>query len=112
MPFVYPWYIYYSKIIIGGEGCSDISDAVRLFKPKIVVYDFAAGLVKYMKNIDAEFFHNGDGLPGGGEDDFIQTIKLVALNCGDKQKTYPLLCSWEDLLRKQGCFALIYDFHS
>jgi len=30
-------FIYYSKVIMGGEGSSDIADAIRLFSPKVVV---------------------------------------------------------------------------
>jgi hypothetical protein len=104
-------FIYYSKIIIGGEGCSDVADAVRLFQPKIVVYDYAAGLVAYMRNADPNFFHQSNGLPGGDDEEFIESIKAQALNCGDKQKVYPLLCEWQTILRKQGSFAVIDGFH-
>jgi hypothetical protein len=104
-------FIYYSKVIIGGEGCSDVADAIRIFNPKVVVYDYAAGLAAYMRGVDNTFFYQGTGLPGNNDEDFLSRVKDQALSCGDRQRSYPLLCDWNDLCAKAGSFALIDGFH-
>lgn len=105
-------FIYYSKVIMGGEGPSDIADAVRLFAPKVVVYDYANGLVSYMRSVDPTFFHNGHGFPGPFDPESVRKIKDSALKCIDKQRLWPKLADWADLIQKDGAFAVIDPFHA
>jgi len=96
---------------MGGEGSSDIADAIRLFSPKVVVYDFAAGLVAYMRSVDKCYFHQGHGYPGSFDALAILRIKDEVLKCVDRQRLWPKLADWDDLIQKEGCFALIDGFH-
>jgi hypothetical protein len=41
--------VCYPRMIMGGEGASDVCDALLVLRPKIMIYDFAPGIVRHIR---------------------------------------------------------------
>lgn len=104
-------FVYYSRNVMGGEGASDMADAVRLLRPKVVVYDFAAGLVSFMRNVEPQFFANGLGIPCKTDEVSVSERKDEILKLAFTPNKYPKFIDWKDLLQTEGNYAMIDPFH-
>jgi hypothetical protein len=103
--------VYYSRNIMGEEGASDMADALRTLKPKVIVYDYSPGVVAHMKNVDPAFFYGGHGIPGGNSPTFVDECKNRILKTNLKAGNFPTTAEWDLMKEATGNFALVDAFH-
>jgi len=98
---------------MGGEGASDICDAIRTLKPKVIVYDFSPGVVAHMRSVDPTFFNRGEGLVIDKDEDIVRKVKASILKANYKpSESHPTVTTIQELRALPGSFAMIDVFHS